>query len=695
MADGGDAHFCSGNRAHNTGCQYFEDGGEALDLGAPVQQQPSASQGQELDLGDPVLDLGTPVGYDSPTQKVATGVEGVAQGLLGPLAPILEQAGNPKAMELGLTPDEFAEQTGIDRITKQDIAARAEANPGIHAAGEVTSLLGSALLGTGQAGAIASAAEHFAPDAVTMLGKLGSATIKSAIESGTLQGSDEISKYLLGQNGDPSAAASAILVSGALGAGLGLMGKSTSELLKQIPNLKLGDILAGLPTGIGASVRSDELKEALPLKKLIPQWKAKGMSDATIGGIKLGEKIGNAFTANVYGHGLGLLGAERGYEENGFFGALYGGIKGELLGSALGFGITKFNSKAFIPMLSKILSSNSFEKVTELLNKAPIIAEGVSKIEDGVGNLFKIGTQQGVNANATEKERQKLHQFISKGTLNQQIQNQLHTSTQGFSDGGMVFTSPNRPNTPSNHVNAPANPANMKNAPNINNVTGINEIMSLSPQSNSTTDENISKPVQEAMNKPVLEGTDAIATHYPELGMMLGAAKTRVNNYLNSQRPVSNAPKLAFDSEPMQVEQKRTYDKALNIAIQPLSVLNHIKEGTLLPEHIKHLNGLYPELKDHLDKKITEKITEAQMKGEKPSYQTIKGLSMFLGTPLEGSLTPANIQAAQGVYAAQAQQQQTQIEQTKPKKNTSKLSKVSDEYRTADQAAQARSQRPT
>jgi hypothetical protein len=93
-----------------------------------------------------------------------------------------------------------------------------------------------------------------------------------------------------------------------------------------------------------------------------------------------------------------------------------------------------------------------------------------------------------------------------------------------------------------------------------------------------------------------------------------------------------------------------------------------------------------------LGKKITERIGQAQLDEEKPSYRVRQGLSLFLGAPMDSTFTPASIQAAQSVFAQQAAQKQAMQAPAKPKKSTSKLDKVSQSYRTGSEAAALRSQ---
>jgi hypothetical protein len=180
------------------------------------------------------------------------------------------------------------------------------------------------------------------------------------------------------------------------------------------------------------------------------------------------------------------------------------------------------------------------------------------------------------------------------------------------------------------------------------------------------------------------------ADSFPEQTMALQMARGRMSTYLRSLQPQQQGPSLSFDSPPDLREQKRTYEKALLIAAQPLSVFGHIAKGTLEPEHIQHLNAIYPEVSNQMQKKLTENIMLMQMKGEKPSYKTRQGLSMLLGAPLSSEFVPANIQAAQSVFIPAEATQQPGAKPTKLKQSLSKSAKA---FMTDDQSRQFRMQK--
>lgn len=205
--------------------------------------------------------------------------------------------------------------------------------------------------------------------------------------------------------------------------------------------------------------------------------------------------------------------------------------------------------------------------------------------------------------------------------------------------------------------------------------------------------------VQNAISGQDPDSSNPLQNHnlsqlYPEHNLLLQSSKGRVSNYLNGLKPQSNAPRLAFDSEPDNTQSKKDYSDALNIAHDPLSVLHEIKKGTADLLHVKHLTSMYPELLESMQKKITGHIIEAQLKKEKPNYIIRQGLSLLMGTPLSGELSPQGIQSAQSTFQSKEQAQQPQAGQaTKPKKNTSKLSKSDQSFMTGNQALTARQQK--
>lgn len=628
LARGGEVSFCSKKQKHKNGCQYFQDGGMAVpseDLpneeAAPsmaVPQEdipentapPSAAVpaadlpdgGDEANNNLSPADLqakmveaahpGGPTEYESPGQQALGAVEGAAQGLAGPLAPLIE--------------------TKVLGVPKEDIVRRAEDNPGGHAVAEGAAFVGGMLTGSSEAAMALKAVEKAAEYA--RLGKVGAAAMKGFIGNGIIQGGDEVSKAILGQ-GDPNDAFSPLIVTGisaVLGAAMGASGAKLGSVIGEgiegtifNKSSKIENFLSG----IGHAAEG----------KPIPQDSGKSFSAGARFYQDIPKRIGEGIGSYV-GHKAG--GTEIGY----------------LVGRKLEPIIAKLTNrpvKYVMPTVVRWLSEGAQGNVMNMIDYANKVDKGTSLINKTMNALFTTGTTQAIDA-AKPSDLDVLRGHVERGPqaeLNQEMQNQ-HNEPQGYAKGGDVKHNPEN--------------------------GGVHSHMHL-------------------------------AQTFPEQNHMMQVAKGRVTNYLSSMRPQQMQSKLAFDDAPDDTEQKRHYEKALDVAVNPLGVLNHVKNGTIEADHLKHLSSMYPELQGHLQKKITERVTQDQLDGKKPDFKTRQGLSMFMGAPLSGEFTMQSIQAAQAVFAKKEPPHDGG--NGGAKKNSTSLSKSDRSFLTDDQARMSRQQR--
>ena len=96
---------------------------------------------------------------------------------------------------------------------------------------------------------------------------------------------------------------------------------------------------------------------------------------------------------------------------------------------------------------------------------------------------------------------------------------------------------------------------------------------------------------------------------------------------------------------------------------------------------------MYPTLYSQMVNKLTNQITEAQGAGIMIPYKTRVSLSLFMGQPLDSSMTP------QGIMSAQPQPNPQQggpaaAPVNKNHRNTSSLGKTNSDYQTPLQAAE-------
>lgn len=183
-------------------------------------------------------------------------------------------------------------------------------------------------------------------------------------------------------------------------------------------------------------------------------------------------------------------------------------------------------------------------------------------------------------------------------------------------------------------------------------------------------------------NSDLMNAGEGIGHYLPMHGMAIAKSASTISEYLNSLRP-DDTKKSPLDSEvkPNPVA-KANYERALDIAREPLLAIEGIKEGKIIPQEIAHLKTLYPGLYTRLSKKLMNGMIEHVSKGETIPYKTRMGLSIFLDQPLDSTMTQQSIMANQ-----LSKNVVTPSEQPKPTQNgMNKLSKLSATYATPGQA---------
>lgn len=174
--------------------------------------------------------------------------------------------------------------------------------------------------------------------------------------------------------------------------------------------------------------------------------------------------------------------------------------------------------------------------------------------------------------------------------------------------------------------------------------------------------------------------------HYmPEQAAAAGASAMRAVRYLSSLKPAE--VKLAPLDNPRKVadDKEAAYERALQIAQQPLLILNGVKDGRVNPTDLQHLNQLYPALSKHMQTKLSSTMIESLSKGVNVPYKTALGLSAFMGQPMASSLTPQAITAAQGAMKAQGAKQAQQGQMSRG----NSLGKLAASYMTPTQSKTA------
>lgn len=650
MAEGGKvSHYCDSDRQHLQACEYYAEGGQAPQFDdiqeaqpqqppqAPVIQgsptpTPAAPQFDDIkdvnqaapkfdDIEDVKPQDARAAKYGTPDQQLLAGLEGAGQGLGGPLFTGAEKGLNA---------------LGVPGLTPEDIKGRADENPGTHGIAEVGAMGAGLMTGAGIPGLIAKGAEAIAPAVLKespALLKLGSAAIRGGMELGGLQTSDEVSKGIM--NDDPTNTVGKALANIAWSTVLGTMtgglfnvlGQGAETGLQKLDNSKMADTAKKMLAGSAIANRMNQL--GIPIEE----------AESFIGNskdykdLKPGIDAYNKILSNTSGGvGRGVGGA---------IGATVGsvaGTAGTIAGERAGEHIGK---QIFTPMIEKIINKT--------LNK---------------GNEY-------------------IYPAVVKSLV------------EGNTEG--LFQAIDYANKVSKGAKAMTNSVEALFKPGVNKVFDYDESKSLVQRDKldkAIEDGGVVKQIQDAPQEPQFaEGgkveapafQDHFSSIFPNQAAAMANAKSRVYNYLNQNRPQKPINQLPFDTARENMTAKRSYHRALDIANTPLSVLNNVKDGSITPEQVQHLSQLHPEIYKDLSDKIMSKVVDHKMADTKPDFKLRQGLSIFLGQPLESSMTPFNIMAAQSTFAPKQGPQQPQQGANKAKKGTAPLSKVSSSYMTKDQ----------
>lgn len=141
----------------------------------------------------------------------------------------------------------------------------------------------------------------------------------------------------------------------------------------------------------------------------------------------------------------------------------------------------------------------------------------------------------------------------------------------------------------------------------------------------------------------LLNHSNNVSTYLPGHGEAIGELAARASQIINSLKPNTGKSAPLDPVKILSSTEKAKYREMLIIAEQPLSVMKHIKDGTITPQQVQMMSTLYPGLYNNLKNKLTSELIDHTSKGGEVNYRTKLGLSAFLGQPLESSIMPYNM----------------------------------------------------
>jgi hypothetical protein len=174
----------------------------------------------------------------------------------------------------------------------------------------------------------------------------------------------------------------------------------------------------------------------------------------------------------------------------------------------------------------------------------------------------------------------------------------------------------------------------------------------------------------------------------PQLTTPIAQAAATAVRYLSSIKPQDNRQSPLDPKLPTSKAQEANYNRALQIAQNPLSIIARVKDGTLNSADLIHLQNLAPQMHSAIAQQFMSKMADAQAKGTVIPYKTKIALSLFLAQPLSSTMTPSSIVAAQ---PKPAENPQNAPDQAKGRPSAPSLQKMAGMYQTGEQGRSQRS----
>lgn len=173
-----------------------------------------------------------------------------------------------------------------------------------------------------------------------------------------------------------------------------------------------------------------------------------------------------------------------------------------------------------------------------------------------------------------------------------------------------------------------------------------------------------------------------------EYSQSFAATSARAVRLLSALKPNTDQQSPMDGKRKASQEALGKYHRALDIANKPMILFDSIKKGSVTAFDIATLQQIYPSLYGQMRQQLVNNLIEAKNKGVVVPYSTRIGLSLFLGQPLDSTLTPASILAAQPKPTEQGGEVNSDELKPPPASSMKALTKSASAYRTPSQAAE-------
>ncbi len=578
--------------------------------------------------------------FGSLPQQALTAVEGVGEGVAGPLFTAAERA-------TGLT-------------TPENMLARREVNPIAHGLGQGAGLIGSAMTGIGEAPLLEGAGKAVVEGLglskpVGVMASAASGASKMAAEMALMQAGDETSKMLMNDpNTSLQSAITSVGLSALIGAGGGGALGAVNPLWKATVGEKLGKFLedfrgriAERTSGVEPTpgMVSEELAAPAqaaaeprpkfdPFTKKVIEGETNAIPEAAANKPKFDPFTKKAIESTPEAAAIPEIIAEQmpqkltpGMKAADFLvdkavkdfagksiGAAVGGAAGAIVGHKWIGAIV--GERMLGPLFDSILPS----MLKPIMENAPDSAAFKNAIE------YSVAVIRG----------EKLMTDAAKGV---------------FKPGAEVLAS--------------------KSIPTERDRSRLVKRM-----------DEINANPEGALKEP-----DKFGSYMPGHAGAKGQAVGAALEYLHNAKPMPRKTTLMDKAREPSPHEIAEYNKVLDLAQQPALAFKKIKDGTITSRDINMLKSVYPAFYKQAVSKLHDQLVDHLSKEKTIPYTTRIGLAKFFGEPLDSTMQPASLMSIQQSLM-QSQPQPKPMASTPSKSGA--LKKASSTMQTQQQASEAR-----
>lgn len=157
----------------------------------------------------------------------------------------------------------------------------------------------------------------------------------------------------------------------------------------------------------------------------------------------------------------------------------------------------------------------------------------------------------------------------------------------------------------------------------------------------------------QAMSDAIDKSVNGFYDHAPNISSGLQQAMVRGTQFLNSKIPTHEIG--LFEKEPeMSASEIAQFKNYYDTVHDPISALDQVKNGTIIPDTVEALSAVFPRLYDEMKQEMLAAMTSIKDPDTIP-YSTRQAVSFFLGEPIDKSLSPQAIQANQMAFQSPSQ----------------------------------------